>query len=229
MKFVGHLDMMRFFQKAVRRAGINVAYSAGYSPHQLMSFAAPLGLGLVSKGEYMDIEVVGELDEKGLSALQQSLAAEMVAGVEIVAVAPLPETAKNAMASVAAAGYTVIFRENVGVGDGLPVDWYSQFMRFLQSPHIFYTKKNKKGERGIDLKPLIYEAAQSLENTGVYLVLDASSANAIKPQFVMEAFFDYIGQQNGGQDIAFDLAICREDIYARTETGEFVPLVQLAS
>lgn len=42
MKFIGHLDMMRYFQKAIRRAGIDIAYSGGYSPHQIMSFAAPL-------------------------------------------------------------------------------------------------------------------------------------------------------------------------------------------
>ena len=57
MKFVGHLDMMRYFQKAIRRAGIDIAYSEGYSPHQIMSFAAPLGLGVTSDGEYFDIAV----------------------------------------------------------------------------------------------------------------------------------------------------------------------------
>ena len=43
MKFIGHLDMMRYFQKAVRRADIDIRYSEGYSAHQIMSFAAPLG------------------------------------------------------------------------------------------------------------------------------------------------------------------------------------------
>ena len=57
LKFIGHLDVMRYFQKAIRRAGIDIAYSSGFSPHQVMSFAAPLGVGLESNGEYMDIEV----------------------------------------------------------------------------------------------------------------------------------------------------------------------------
>ena len=43
MKFVGHLDTMRYFQKAVRRAELPIAFSGGYSPHMIMSFAAPLG------------------------------------------------------------------------------------------------------------------------------------------------------------------------------------------
>ena len=52
MKFIGHLDMMRYFQKAVRRADIDIRYSEGYSAHQIMSFAAPLGVGITSDGEY---------------------------------------------------------------------------------------------------------------------------------------------------------------------------------
>ena len=57
MKFIGHLDIVRYFQKVNRRAGVDVAYSEGFSPHQKMSFAQPLGLGLESTGEYMDMEV----------------------------------------------------------------------------------------------------------------------------------------------------------------------------
>ena len=45
MKFIGHLDVMRYFQKALRRAEIEVKFSEGMSPHMIMSFAAPLGVG----------------------------------------------------------------------------------------------------------------------------------------------------------------------------------------
>ncbi len=41
MKFIGHLDIMRYFQKVMRRAQVDIRYSEGFSPHQLMSFAAP--------------------------------------------------------------------------------------------------------------------------------------------------------------------------------------------
>ena len=47
MKFIGHLDVMRYFQKAIRRADVEICYSGGFSPHQIMSFAAPLGVGIV--------------------------------------------------------------------------------------------------------------------------------------------------------------------------------------
>ena len=60
MKFIGHLDMMRYFQKVMRRANVNIRYSEGFSPHQIMSFAAPLGVGLTSRGEYVDIEALSK-------------------------------------------------------------------------------------------------------------------------------------------------------------------------
>ena len=41
LRFIGHLDVMRYFQKAIRRAEIDIAYSEGFSPHQIMSFASP--------------------------------------------------------------------------------------------------------------------------------------------------------------------------------------------
>ena len=45
MKFVGHLDVMRYFQKAIRRAELPIAYSEGFSPHMLAS-AAPVNISI---------------------------------------------------------------------------------------------------------------------------------------------------------------------------------------
>ncbi len=56
VRYIGHLDVMRYFQKAIRRSGLPVVYSQGFSPHQLMSFALPLGVGVTSDGEYMEVE-----------------------------------------------------------------------------------------------------------------------------------------------------------------------------
>ncbi|MBQ4372972.1 MAG: DUF2344 domain-containing protein, partial [Lachnospiraceae bacterium] len=57
LRYVGHLDLLRFFQKAMRRAEIPMRFSEGFHPHQIMSFASPLGVGVTSQGEYLDIEI----------------------------------------------------------------------------------------------------------------------------------------------------------------------------
>lgn len=87
MKFIGHLDMMRFFQKALRRAEIPVKYTEGYSPHMVMSFASPLGVGLTSDGEYFDLELTEEMEEA--EALER-LNREMVEGVKVLRFFPVP-------------------------------------------------------------------------------------------------------------------------------------------
>ncbi|MCL2253441.1 MAG: TIGR03936 family radical SAM-associated protein [Lachnospiraceae bacterium] len=237
VKFIGHLDLMRFFQKAVRRAGIDIAYSGGYSPHQVMSFASPLGVGLLSNGEYFDIEVNSAYDMRKrddifkkcdgneiisseITDIKMRLAEQMVDGLDILDISPLDENAGNAMASVAAALYTVSFAQS----STLPVDWTSQFGQFLQSSAIIYTKRTKKVVREIDLKPLIYKAVINADNSGISLLINASSADSIKPQFVIEAFIDYIGQS----DSPLNLIICREEIYTNIGTGEkpdFIPLI----
>ncbi|MBR5733490.1 MAG: TIGR03936 family radical SAM-associated protein [Lachnospiraceae bacterium] len=56
VKFIGHLDVMRYFQKVIRRSELPVSYSKGFNPHQIMSFAQPLGVGITSDGEYMEVD-----------------------------------------------------------------------------------------------------------------------------------------------------------------------------
>ena len=73
MKFVGHLDTMRYFQKAIRRAELPVAFSGGYSPHMIMSFAAPLGVGTTSMGEYFDMELTEKFLQQKLKIVSMQL------------------------------------------------------------------------------------------------------------------------------------------------------------
>jgi radical SAM-linked protein len=55
VKYITHLDLMRFWERALRRAAIPLAYSEGYSPTPRISLAAPLPVGVTSSGELMDV------------------------------------------------------------------------------------------------------------------------------------------------------------------------------
>lgn len=216
LRFIGHLDVMRYFQKAIRRAGIDIAYSTGFSPHQIMSFAAPLGVGLESNGEYMDIEVNTLTSAKELT---DSLNSQMVDDIEVLEVKLLPDNAGNAMASVAAARYTITFR------DGYQPDFLTKSVMsdFWGQDEIVVTKKTKKSESTFDMKPYIYECDFDEENKCISLTVDASSAGNIKPAFVVKALYDY---QNQVFD-EFGLFITREETYTNVGTGEEVLLKPL--
>lgn len=209
MKFIGHLDIMRYFQKAIRRAEIPIAYSEGFSPHQVMSFAAPLGVGLESYGEYMDIELCTE-NISG-EEIKTALNEVMAEGMEIVSVRSLPENAGNAMASVAAAEYSVRFRE----GYEPPFDWKKQLPIFFGQTVIMVTKKTKKSTIELDMKPGIFEL--EVKDDAIHMLVDASSAGNIKPFLLIEAFC----AANGMKELnPCALMITREETYGNKGTKE---------
>jgi len=131
MKFIGHLDMVRYFQKVMRRSEVDVAYSEGFSPHQKMSFAAPLSVGVLSRGEYFDLEVNSTESSK---VMLERINAQNAEGVEVLSYKLLPDDAKNAMSVVAGADYKVY------------TDLFNQNMldAFMNQDQIIVLKKTKK-------------------------------------------------------------------------------------
>nr|WP_308623867.1 TIGR03936 family radical SAM-associated protein [uncultured Eisenbergiella sp.] len=218
MRFIGHLDVMRFFQKALRRAGIDVAYSTGFSPHQIMSFASPLGVGMCSNGEYMDIEL--RSTELRSAKMCRRLNEACVPGIEVLSVKVLPETAGNAMASVAAARYTVHFKDPSSDFHFLE----GALEGFLEQPGITVTKETKKGSSQMDIRPGIYECRVTPEGRLEFMV-DASSGGNIKPALLLGALWEYAGME---QELPLlKLQLTREETYTNTGTAEkpvFVPL-----
>lgn len=138
MKFVGHLDTMRYFQKAIRRAELPIAFSGGYSPHMIMSFAAPLGVGVTSTGEYFDMELTATIPTDEIC---QRLNSQMVDGIHVLSARQVEDgKASKAMSLVAAADYLVEFRPGKAPADG----WQTRITEFLKQPEILVTKGNQK-------------------------------------------------------------------------------------
>ena len=217
MKFIGHLDMMRYFQKAIRRAGIDICYSEGFSPHMIMSFASPLGVGLTSDGEYLDIEVGQAFSsEESIRRLNDVMAE----GVEVVSFRRIPEgKASNAMALTAAADYEVRFREGCEPKDG----WQEAFDSFCALETILVVKKSKKGEREMDIRPLIYRIERREDY--IFMKVATGSAKNLKPELVMEAFASWAEMEFP----EFAFLVHRLEVYADIGTEEERKLVSLES
>ena len=202
MKFIGHLDVMRYFQKVNRRAGVDIAYSEGFSPHQIMSFASPLGLGLTSDGEYVDMEVLSSESSAEMIRRFQSVMAD---GFEIVSYKRLPDTAKNAMSIVAAADYLLIPKEERLTG--FP-DWRSSLQTFLEQETIPVLKKTKKSEKEVDIRPCIYQMEQ--QEQGIFMKLASASSNYTKPEAVMNSFCSWLKEEMA----EFPWMVKRLEVYA---------------
>lgn len=219
MKFIGHLDMMRYFQKAVRRAEIDIRYSEGYSPHQIMSFAAPLGVGITSDGEYFDIEVNTTMTTKeALAALNRT----MVDGVEVTSYVLLPDNAKTAMSLVAAADYRLTYKE--GYESPYTVEEWKQIIqeKFTDAAQFVIMKKTKKSEREVDLKPLVYDFSVEEEEgkPAFYLKVSTGSVDNIKPELVLSSLYQICGCSYNDAAIQ----IHRLEVYAREENDALLPL-----
>lgn len=203
IKYIGHLDVMRYFQKAIRRAHIPIAYSEGFSPHQILSFAFPLSVGFTSEGEYFDMELTKEVDE---NIILTSLNEQMNEGIRIEAVKCLPDKSPNCMSSVFAASYEVSVKEKVN----LPDDFIRIANDFFGQQTIPVNKPKKKGGGfiDIDLKQFIYD--YSVKDIGkISFIVNAGSDSNIKPTFVMECLLSYMNIDI--PDNAFDVR--RIDIF----------------
>lgn len=210
VRYIGHLDMMRYFQKAVMRAGIDIRYSEGFNPHQIMSFAYPLGVSMETRGDYFDIDVMSYRDCETITA---RLNAVMADGIRVISTTVLPEGAKNAMASVAAADYLV--RCHTLTDDML--------RQFLLRKEILITKKTGKKTFVEDIRPGIFALELREDPTlftkhWLFMKLKSGSDKNVKPAAVLEALSDMFSIR-----IETD-RIIRLEIYRKDEDGVLIPL-----
>ncbi|HJC81432.1 MAG: TIGR03936 family radical SAM-associated protein [Lachnospiraceae bacterium] len=179
LRFIGHLDVMRFFQKLMRRADIPIAFTGGYSPHMIMSFASPLGIGLTSDGEYLDIELTAPVDSR--EAVKR-MNEECVEGIEIISIRQISDEKKmTGMTILAAADYLISVKKGA-----LPENWKEAFADFMAQREICVIKQTKRSEREEDIRPLIFR--WEIQGENIWLQLAAGSRNNLKPDLVMDTF-----------------------------------------
>ncbi len=234
MRFIGHLDLQRFFQKAMRKAEIPIRFTEGMSPHMVMSFACPLGVGLASDAEYIDIEITSPVTEEDALAL---LNGAMPEGLKILAWRKIPEDrSENAMSIVAAADYRMRFRE----GYAPEADWKHSVESFLSRDEIPWEILNKKaakkasrrpkrrdGQAGsseeqsaapvktLDLKKLIFQMKIDPESEEIFLRCACGSSANLKPEEAVHAYLSWLGIPYQPRS----LSICRNELYAKGEKG----------
>lgn len=210
LRFIGHLDVMRFFQKVMRRAQIPIAFTAGYNPHMIMSFASPLGIGLTSEGEYFDIELAGYISSAEAVRRMNEVSAE---GMEVVSFRQIAEEKKmTGMSIVAAADYLVGFADSE---DKAAFTSSKELINaFLRQTEILVLKQTKRSEQEVNIRPLIYQ--MELREPGIYLQLAAGSAQNLKPELVISALCRFAGID--GEKLSF--ARHRLEMYADLASEE---------
>lgn len=214
IRFIGHLDVMRIFQKSIRRAELPICYSNGFNPHQELYFANPLNLGMTSSAEYGDIKLIEEIDE---NEIKEKLNAVLPKGVEVLSVVMLSDNAKNCMADVCGASYiATVFDERLSA-----FDLDKKIEEFLSQDEIVILKKTKRFNKETNIKNEIFDIKNSSENGEIklHLCLALSSIVSVKAELVMNAFYNFLELDFNKYLIRYD----RSELY-RLDGDERKPL-----
>ncbi len=147
VKFISHLDIMRLWQRALRRAEIPLAYSEGFSPHPRISLAAPLPIGVTSEAELMDIVCTKWVSPHFFTA---AVSQQLPPGIKILRVYPIALTMPSLQSQVGCAEYKVeVETEN----NQKEVE--SVINSLLSAKHLLWQHQRDTGPRSYDLRALI--------------------------------------------------------------------------
>lgn len=187
-KYVSHLDFVRMFGRAMRRAHLPIAFSEGFNPHPLLTFALPLSVGYTSGCELLEIVLTQPIS---CTEMKDRLNAVLPQGVKITEVFE----GKSNMKKLDVARYSVY-----------PEKTPPAIASFLAMEKILIEKKTKSGIKECDIRPDIKDIKITLGK--IDMVLSAGSRANLKPEVVVNAMNKYIeGYQSG------DCLYHREAIY----------------
>jgi radical SAM-linked protein len=147
LKYISHLDLMRLWERVLRRAGIPMAYSEGFSPHPRISLAAPLPIGVTSEAELMDVVV-----KKTVSPhfFMQNTQPQLPRGLEVLEIVQVPLTAPSLQSQALFIDYRVSDRS-----DGTADEIRGAVTATLQAEKLPWHHMRDTGPRHYDLRPLI--------------------------------------------------------------------------
>ena len=246
IQYIGHLDLMRYFQKVFRRCGLDVAYSQGFNPHQLLSFASPLGVGLTSIGEYLDatinsLRIITDENKCQIGTDEwinriNEYSNDMVI---VTTFNIMPDDIKPSMSLLDAASYAISFASE---------DAAVRIREYYNSnTDIIITKKTKKSTKDINLKDGIYLVEDSESsyyeqigtktvsdidyereyikymdcNNALYMLCSSGSALNIKPEMLIEAYEQSTCESVGDYNIIrLDMYYKGESVYESMSTGK---------
>jgi radical SAM-linked protein len=172
LRYTGHLDLHKLWERAARRAELPLAYSQGFHPQPKMSLAAALPLGFSSTCEVLDMRLEGEVPLEGIA---ERLNATLPPGIHVTAVEQVDEREPALQTQVASAEYRVTL---TGSNPG------SDLKRRVESVLESETIPRERRGKSYDLRPLI-ETLETMGDTIVMRLAARESATG-RPEEVLD-------------------------------------------
>ena len=148
MKYISHLDVMRLWERALRRAAIPMGYSQGFSPHPKISIAAPLAIGVTSEGELMDVMVRRRTSPYQFTKM---VSEQLPRGIGLLRAEQVGLRAPSLQSQVRQAEYEVDLEL-----DEATADVEAAIRCFLAKERLPWQHRRDRDVRHYDLRPLVH-------------------------------------------------------------------------
>lgn len=218
LKFISHLELLKVMERALRRANIPLKFTQGFNPHPIISFAAPLSVGVSSEGEYFTIEVNKKID---LKEFVKKLNSELPNGIKFLMAKYIDPKSKSLMSIVEYSTY-VVKCETMRQYSLKEVNDIIE--KFLSKKEIIYKKEGKRNKiKYINIKNLIKDIiVLSVEDKDIYLkiILSTGSKGNLKPEVLMDKLVE---TENIELNLE-ELRVHRLELFMSNRDGVIIPL-----
>ena len=212
IRHIGHLDIQRAVQRGLRRSGLPVAYSQGFNPHILITFASALSTGACGLREIMDVKMAEPVTEEAfVTAMNQAMPSEL----KVSEARAVDDRHPALMACLKAASYDLLIRDSAQaerIAAACP--------EMMARESIPAVRKTKTGLRECDIKPLIYSL--SVQGQHIMTTTALTEKEACKPDMLISAL-----QQQAGITDEVRVLITRTALLGEDGNGCFLPLEKL--
>lgn len=178
LRYISHLEQVRVWERAIRRAGLPLAYSGGFTPRPRLQVAAPLPLGFASEAEWLDLWLEQPVEPE---RIVQALTRALPEGLTIRSIEEVPLVAPPLPSQVTAARYAVTVETKV------PADEIRQRIEELLAAE---TLPRERRGRSYDLRPLILGLRLEEVRAGecvLTMLLSAREGATGRPEEVIDA------------------------------------------
>lgn len=182
VRYISHLDVLRFWERAIRRAGLPLAYSQGFTPHPKIAFAGPLPLGFTSESEVMDVTLDDWVDIK---TFEEKLKIDVTEDFAISKIEEIALSTPAPQALVLWADYRV---ELPGVDIATASEAVAKFLAADEFP---WTEERRDRERTYDLRASVATLSASATDGGsrLHMRVQTDQERTIRPEHVVRALF----------------------------------------
>lgn len=212
LRHIGHLDLMRTMQRALRRSGLPIRYSNGFNPHIQLSFASPLSVGVAGMREIMDVPLQAEISGEEFS---DQLSRALPSCIKVIRSYAVADDYPTLMALVAGSLLRIEMEASAqadAVVRALP--------EFMSSGDCVTLRKTKSGENMTNIRPFVAQAecVPTPDGYTLKVLIENRKEGSLKPAVFMNALCELAGVEKAPY-IAY-----RDAILARERDGRLVPL-----